>query len=557
MKQQQSVKLWLLFPALTFIITLLACRDYSPLHDNVPELMAPAAATRLNSAESESMMALQSTPVLTYKVDGGHIGFCDRLIIEADGQYRVDTCRHQDVEVGLLRESDFGSLQAWMQNLAAFSFTVERDGEGADRLRTSLDFYGFGLAEPSSMQQQLMLDWANGLLTRLQPQPVRLADSAATAEEVTFCPEIDRPALLAVDPEDPQQLALINPDRLLYCDFTIEHPPIGQIKSAAGHLFFPVSQPETDSVVVWQMTREGTAIPLKFTETPFLESEIFVFDIAHDASRIAWARTTVDFELSPVASYSDLKVANLDGSGERRLLNQAASPGTTYVEPIGFSLHGDTLFYALQPLGFSGTQPLGFSGTQPPEVDRVQSLSTGDLVPEFSGRFNSLYRITRSGEAPQLVYACSLPSNALCISDISADGSAFVYGEPASGTINIVGTEGNPLAALTWPTADYVGQAHFNSIGTVAFLGATLSEQQNVVPGQVMSVTIKLIEPPYEDHPKRWGASDQTVHLGPWLDDQDLIYFTFDKNGESTMSILALDGRVKRMPRGDIVAVVR
>lgn len=491
---------------LSLLLLLTACREARPAGEPAPTVAAEEVAA------------------LTFDIAGGAAGFCDQLRLSAAGRYVLQSCAGDPLS-GTLREADRATLQAWQENLAGFSLTVEQQREQATGLSSTLAFNGQGSLPAPEAQQQLILEWANGLFLRLRPPP---PPAPSEAQSPGLCPDLERPAVVIAAPEAPQRLTVVGLDSLARCEIVLEPPPAGPVVTAAGSLFYPVLDAEAQTLLVWQVTPAGSTQPLPFTEVAASIDDQVRLAVSPDGASLAWGHSRPDRQANPPRSTHDLWLAQVDGGSRLRLLNQLITPGLNTLEPVRFSLDQHSLFYALQPLG----------------------LAAGPLA--YSGRYHSLYRLSGDGSAPRSILTCPAPEGLFCLNDLSPDGGSLVYGAPAGGQLTLLGTEGNPLGTLEPPASDFVGQARFAAGGELAFLSARLDPA-----GQPTALFLSRAAPPYSEPPQSQAVEPRIVALGEAVDGDRWVVQVADEPGRVSIALLATSGEMTPLAAGTAVGVLR
>lgn len=509
-----------------------------------PSDQSPAVVEAATAAPAQADSTAETQPeqagaenALTFNLSGGVIGFCDTLTVKQSGEYVWQSCE-DDQSTGQLVADDLESLQSWLDNLAAFTISTEDNPSGPDNLVSELVFAGNGSQAADELQRQLIFDWVNGLLVRVRPQPVAPPPSPTPtqAEPSGLCPEVDHPAVLVANYDDPSRLGLVDLAGQT-CDIVLSNLPFGRIVTAAGHLYYPAFDPDTETVTVWQISPDGSQSPLDFTQVAIEQFGPFNITVSPDGTMIAWAQTTVDAQVDPPIYRNSLWVARTDGSELVSLFDQVENGERRYLEPVRFGADNATLFYALQPDGLAGN------------------------IFDFSGRYENLYTAPVRGGEPTLVLACPPgPTQATpCIGDISADGSLLAYSDPANGLVQVVGLDGSTVSTLTPPATDFVGPAVFGPTGQLAFVSATLTattgEEDEVLtpePGY-----ISLVEPPYAGQPATLLADNSVVTLWEWLDENHLAYGALDEAGNLGTAVITLDGQVTQLSPNFALGVLR
>ncbi len=520
----------------TLLFTISACSgppnrsgDAAQLPQDVPaEAPATTPPTAQPTLAPPAQPAAESTPtagpqpepagdVVTFSVEGGIAAFCDRLRIDAGGNYTLSICGQPDV-AGALDEPDRVSLQTWRENLAAFQLTFEDNPGGPDNMVRALTFNGQGQIEADQNQQQVIFDWASGLNLRLRPQqaeaPPTPQPAPATAGGV--CPDIARPALIMANLDNANLLTLVNPNSQATCELTLTQTPVGRIVAAADNLYFPVFDPEAKTTTIWQRLADGVERPLGFTS---LSSEVqgpSDFIVSDDGAKIAWTQTIINFETDPPVYRNNLWVANVDGSFQVTLIDAVENSDSRFVGLARFSANAGTLYYALQP---------DIGG------------------PVFSGRFDTLYSAPTGGGSAQLLYACP-PENPVCVGGLSPDGSLITVVQPQAAAIQLLNREGSLLNTLALPATDYIERTAFAPNGNLAYVTAKLAQASQDDPPLPNPGYISFIAPPYAGQPQTLVSNNNVGTLRGWLDDNRLVIGTIDAAGNVGSSIVTLDGQI-------------
>lgn len=472
-----------------------------------------------------------SATVVVLNISGGIAGFCDTLAVKANGEYALQSCRAEE-RTGSLEQTDLETLQAWINSTAGFQLTFEHNPGGPDSMTTDLMFNGVGATAIDEAQQKVMLDWVNGLFIRLWPQAVEPPSTPTPAEigPAGLCPEINRPAMVIADFNNPANLIMVDPDQRVECNVALEQSPSGRIMTAAGNIYYPVFDPNTQTMTIWQLAPGGQQTPLAFTTVTMEQFGPFTYVVASDGSKIAWARTAINPDLDPPVYRNDLWVANIDGSDQVALQEQLENTQKRFVQPVRFSADSRELFYASQP------DELGF---------------------DFSGRYDNIYRVPVTGGEPQLVFACPTGENPICIGDITADGSALAYTQRDAGEVRVIGRDGNLLGAFRPPVTDYVGSAVFSPTGNLAFISAVFSPASDETPPLPNPGYISFVEAPYTGEARILLTNNSVVSLWEWLDENRLAYGSLDQVGNVGTSVVTLDGQTVELSPNYALAVLR
>jgi len=471
-------------------------------------------------------------PVLTFKISGGVVGFCDELTLDPDGVFTLVTCNQSEPITGTLEPPDQESLQAWHENLTSFHRTFEDNPQGEDNLLTDLIFNGSGEVEADSRQQQVIFDWASGLTTRLRfkPEPTATPAELVSSEPNALCPNIPRPALITLDFEDPTTLVVIEPETQASCNFTLEPPPLGRIVSVAGSLYYAVFDADSQTTTVWQHNPDGQQFPLEFTGVAMAEEPTpYDFILSDDGTKIAWLWSEVDLETDPPLYRNNLRLANTDGSNPAAVLDNAENSDERFVALGRFSVDNSTFFYALQP---------DIGG------------------PIFTGRYDTLYSIDTNGGQPQLLYSCPA-ENPVCLGGISPDGQLLTLVQPQEGTIQLLNQAGGVINTLTLPATDYVERTAFAPNGNMAFISAALLQAEQGEPTLPNPGYISFLPPPYSGESQILYSDNSVGTLRGWLDNDRLIFGSIDRDGNTSTAIVTTGGQVTNLTENVAVGILR
>lgn len=525
----------MLFRLTTFAVILLvalsACgassarvQDAQPLSDQVP--------TQTEKPVQVAPAVAPETEVVKFTIEGGIVGFCDELVVKANGDYTLTTC-NQGQSTGTLPQSDRVSLKAWLENLSAFQLYTDDGAQTADGLATNLSFAGVGGTPADDPQKQVIFDWVSGLIVQLRPkpQPAATPTLVAAASPGALCPEIQRPALMLVDFENPTTLELLDVTTQSSCQVTLSPPPFGRVISAAGNFYYLVADSDTKSVTAWVLSATGEQKPLDFTTIVMEEPGPHGFTVSDDGSKIAWAQTVVNLEADPPVYKNYLWLANLDGSGLVTVLDGVENSELRFAFPVRFSTADNSLYYALQP---------DMGG------------------PVFSGRFDNLYRVPAAGGEPELLYACPAADNPVCVTGLALDGSVFTTLDPATDSVQVMGSDGAVISSIPLPGTGYVERAAFNSTGSLAFISATLtepaSEEEIPMPNPGY---ITVLAAPYTGLPQTVLADNSVGTLWGWVNDNLLAFGSINAEGATSTSTVDLTGQVQEVSAKFAVGVWR
>lgn len=525
---------------LSFLILLIAScssnssqiEDVQPLSENIPTQVATLEApTEPEDSAADSQPT--SASVISFTQIGGARELCNELAIAADGSYTLSRPCDQFEISGTLENSDFNSLQAWFNNLATFQLLIENSSDNPDSPQTNLKFSGNGDIEADDSQQQVIFDWVNGLIIRLDPQDIAVPPTPelSTLDPAGLCPDIARPALITANFEMPDILTLIDPENQTPCEINLSRLPVGRIATASGAIFYPVFNPETETVTVLRLDSNGEQNLLPFTELPAAEQSPTDFVVSNDGTKIAWVQTIINTDVEPPLYTNNLWLANIDGSNQVTILDNMQNEETRFVTPIRFSTDSSQLFYALQP--------------------DVPGLAV-------SGRFDNLYSVTTVGDQSELVYNCPAEEQSgFCISGFSFDGTILTIIQPADDTIQVLNTNGTFINSIPLPATDYVERVSFSPGGTLAFVSATLTQSNEDEPPYPDPGYLTILSPPYTDQAQTLLSDNSVGTLWGWLDESRLVYGLFDEARDTKTAILTLEGESTIVSSDVAVGVLR
>jgi len=490
----------------------------APTLENTPSATTPTEESNDETVTDSSTNNLESA--ITFKLSGGIVGFCDTLLITANGEFLLEQPCHDYQLSGNLLEGDMETFQGALTTFTSFEIEETTDG-----LTTQLSFKGQGDAEPDEEQKSALIDWANSMLIRMQPPPTPppAPDPVQVGAE-GLCPNITRPAMLIDNYESPYLIFAMDLTTQETCDIVLSQPPIGPIISAANNLYYPVFDEATKTKTIWELKLDGSQTPLEFTKVTVEEQTYpFNFMISMDGSKIAWSYTTIEeADTTETPLYrNNMWVANIDGSAQIQLLNQQENSEARYLAPVRFTTDSSTLYYALQPNGI------------------------GRGAFNFGGRFDNLYQIPIAGGDPTLRHACTTDQYPLCIGDISPDGSTLAYVDPETESINLVDANGAVLNSFQGPGEHYLGQPTFSPAGALGFLSITFTEATEETPPSPNPGTLSYVAAPYTTDPQTLTANNNIVGIWEWLDDNQLAYGVTTADTFSVgVSTVSLDGQV-------------
>jgi hypothetical protein len=121
-----------------------------------PQPVVPATVTPPPGQESASGQ------VLAWQRMGGVAGFCDGVVIFADGRVLVTTCEGESVDEGMLSSEQKSQLDAWFSRFASFD-VEETDPATADAMTVRVTFTGAGDRIASDVDRQAIREFASAV----------------------------------------------------------------------------------------------------------------------------------------------------------------------------------------------------------------------------------------------------------------------------------------------------------------------------------------------------------------------------------------------------------
>lgn len=124
-------------------------------------------------ASPSSPVVVQNTPlpassevIFTFSRQGGIAGFCDEVILYADGRAVISSCRGKHIEKKLSPQ-EFQQMSDWMKRFAPFEFTYSDPQAVADGMSISWSFRGRGTHPVDAATQEQMQEFLSGLMRAL------------------------------------------------------------------------------------------------------------------------------------------------------------------------------------------------------------------------------------------------------------------------------------------------------------------------------------------------------------------------------------------------------
>lgn len=110
-----------------------------------------------------------ATLALTWTRDGGIAGFCDQLTVFLSGEVYGSNCRSQQPEAtmktfgDLLSATEQKQFFAWTKEYSQVSLDISDPVMAADRMVVTLELFGVGGDQPTSVDEQVLIEFAQSL----------------------------------------------------------------------------------------------------------------------------------------------------------------------------------------------------------------------------------------------------------------------------------------------------------------------------------------------------------------------------------------------------------
>jgi len=351
------------------------------------------------------------------------------------------------------------------------------------------------------------------------PTEPATAEPVATIAPAVICPEVPRPALLLTTGSG---FELHNPLSGERCSLQLPSEDVGPEFVAGDRIYFLARNLDAATVQITRVGPDGVAEPLAGTQaagdTYYLEQ----FAVAPDESALAWSQARPEGGDNPMGLISTLWIGAADASNPITVFEDVKMGDNRVATPIRFTADAQTLYYTWQPMGLGG------------------------MWSAFSGRYDNLYRVARTGGESQKVFDCADQQLFLCIGDFRDDGTlAFI---DANRTIHVNGPDGAQLGAI--PTADdYAGYPTFNAAGDLFYSTAIVPTDPTGVPFPSPG-TVYRVTAPYSGAPQVVASSVGLLTAAmnqPFLDNEHLVigYAEGDQWGSALLNTTS--GAISRL----------
>lgn len=122
---------------------------------------------------ADGSLVVPATRALTWSRQGGIAGFCDELVVYLPDEVYAISCTSAIMESqgalnALVSAEELAQFNIWLDKYGAVTIT-RQDPAVADAMTISLTLFGRGAGQPDAAVEQAILDWAQTLLTRMQP----------------------------------------------------------------------------------------------------------------------------------------------------------------------------------------------------------------------------------------------------------------------------------------------------------------------------------------------------------------------------------------------------
>lgn len=128
---------------------------------------------------AEPSQASGAPVVVAWERSGGFAGICQRLVVEADGDYWLQDCRKETtLAEGRLSEDDVQHLRGWLEAYGPFTWRSTIPSGAADMFNDQLTFHGTGDQAPSDDEEAAIVDFIVNLVADLtrQARPTETGD---------------------------------------------------------------------------------------------------------------------------------------------------------------------------------------------------------------------------------------------------------------------------------------------------------------------------------------------------------------------------------------------
>lgn len=120
--------------------------------------------------ESDLLNSSEQGLVFTWSRSGGIAGFCDRLMVFAEGQVLASSCKSGEANTaGRLTAEELATVNDWARRYGSFTFE-QKDPATSDAMTIDLAFTGSGKDTAPADLQAEMLDFAAQVYTEVSQQ---------------------------------------------------------------------------------------------------------------------------------------------------------------------------------------------------------------------------------------------------------------------------------------------------------------------------------------------------------------------------------------------------
>jgi 7,8-dihydropterin-6-yl-methyl-4-(beta-D-ribofuranosyl)aminobenzene 5'-phosphate synthase len=166
----------------------------------------PAATPTLERAGDDVVL-------LTWHREGGIAGFCDDLVVYADGQVAISLCKDSQPKAPKsLSSEQMEQLRRWVETYQSFEFE-QRDEAVADGMAIRMTFAGKGSQEATKADKQAMLAFAAALASSAPvptatPGPTNTPLATATVAPTITSPPTALPLSRTIPSEEVRELRI-------------------------------------------------------------------------------------------------------------------------------------------------------------------------------------------------------------------------------------------------------------------------------------------------------------------------------------------------------------
>jgi hypothetical protein len=138
-------------------------------HTNLDGSQIRAVDAPLPPVTGQDELPLEEDVLLAWRREGGFAGFCDDLLIYADGRAIATSCRsttiEQDRQGFRLSDQQFQQIQEWVERFESFELRQQDPPGAADAMTIQLALVGQGDAQATQAEQEAIALFAQKVYT--------------------------------------------------------------------------------------------------------------------------------------------------------------------------------------------------------------------------------------------------------------------------------------------------------------------------------------------------------------------------------------------------------